>query len=118
MRSLAIGGLWLYGAANILAGVADLAIQQVLPLAVALALIAVGALLVLSGVLTLRGSQHAVAHSAAALSLALLLAVFNERVLGLGHPSHHIVRGLVTVAIMWLVWRVSARPRQSISHRG
>lgn len=112
MRALAIGALWLYGAANVVAGAADLAVQHALPVPVAFLLMATGALLIAGGVLSLRGSSHAVSFSAMALGFALVLGVFNERVLGLGHPSHHVVRGAVTAAVMWLVWRADAPRRK------
>ena len=112
MRALATGGLWLYGAANVLAGVADLVARRGLPVAVSLGLIGTGILLIGAGLLTLRRSSHALQAALVALVLALALAVFNERVLGFGHPTHHFARVAFTLLILWSVVKArAARPR-------
>jgi hypothetical protein len=113
MRAVAIGLLWLYGAANVVAGTADLLAQHSLPVTIALGLIVSGALLAAAGVLTARGSPHALLVTLISVALAFALALFNERVLGLGHPSHHIGRGLLTAVIVWSVWRGRSQPVQS-----
>ncbi len=99
MRLLAIVGLGLYGLANVFAGAYDLAAERRLPVGVDAALLVTGALLVVAVVLAVRRSASAFGVAAFALLLAAALAVFNERVLGLGHPSHHIVRGLYTLVV-------------------
>ncbi len=105
MRVIAVGGLLLYGVANLFAGLFDLATDRGLALGVDAALLITGGLLVASGILAMRRSRFAFRAGSLALVLALALAVFNERVLGLGHPSHHIMRGLYTVAVFWSLWK-------------
>ncbi len=102
MRLLAIVGLGLYGLANLFAG-AYVAAEGSLPVGVDAALLVTGALFVVAVVLAVRRSAFAFRVAVLALLLASALAVFNERVLGLGHPSHHIVRGLYTLVVFGAV---------------
>jgi hypothetical protein len=108
MRLFAIAGLGLYGVANVFAGTYDLVSLGSLAIGVDAALLVTGGLLLIATVLVLRGSVAALRVGVVALLSALVLAVFNERVFGLGQPSHHIFRGLYTIVVVWAVFK-SAR---------
>jgi hypothetical protein len=107
VRLAAIGGLLLYGLANIVAGFLDWVTVHRLSAGVDTALLLTGALLLLAGILTVLRSRFAFPAAVVSLGLAFALAVFNERVLGLGHPAHHLVRGLYTALVLWAAFRGS-----------
>jgi hypothetical protein len=107
MRLAAIGGLLLYGLANVVAGSFDLVTVHRLGAGVDAALLLTGALLLLAGILTVRHSRFAFPAAVVGLGMAFALAVFNERFLGLGHPLHHLVRGLYTALVLWAAYRGS-----------
>jgi len=114
MRLVAIVGLLLYGVANLFAGSFDLATARRLPLGVDVGLLVTGALLLWAAALGLRRSRSAFLVAVTALVAAFALAVFNERVLGLGHPSHHLVRGAYTVLVLWAAYRGSSSTRSGV----
>lgn len=105
MRLAAILGILLYGAANVFAGFYDLVMERRLAWGVDAGLLVTGALLVLAGILGWRRSRSAFPVAVVALVLAFALAVFNERILGLGHPGHHLFRGAYTVMVLWAAYR-------------
>jgi hypothetical protein len=105
MRLLAILGLGLYGVANLFAGIYDWSVVGRLTPRDDLLLIITGAVLVTAAALVARRARRARAATIAAMVLASALAAYNERVLGLGHPSHHLVRGAYTLLVLWAVWR-------------
>ena len=116
MRFLAAGGLLLYGFANLFAAAVDLLRVRRLAWEIDAALLATGGVLALSGILALRRSKRAFMVAACGLALtfggrprrrvaAAALAIFNERVLGLGDPSHHIFRGAYSLLVLWAVYR-------------
>jgi hypothetical protein len=107
MRFLASGGLLLYGLANVVAGFFDLVTVHRWGTGVDAALLLTGALLLLAGILTVLRSRFAFAAAVVSLGTAFALAVFNERFLGLGHPGHHLVRGLYTALVLWAAYRGS-----------
>ena len=105
MRILGIAGLLLYGIANIFAGTYDLLVAHTLSVGADAALLGTGALLTTAAIFAIRRAPSAFGMAVASLVLASALAIFNERVLRLGHPSHHLVRGAYTVLVLWAVWR-------------
>jgi hypothetical protein len=105
MKALSVGGLLLYGVANLFAGTLDLAAERDLPLGVDVGLVVTGGVLLGSAVLVARGSENAFSAALIGLLLASGLAVSNERVLGLGDPSHHLIRGPYTLVVLWASWR-------------
>ena len=109
MRILTGIGLLLYGIANLFAGTYDLSTARTLPFAVNGILLITGLVLIIAGVQVMRASRRAFAITVIALAAASALAVFNERVLGLGHPSHHIVRGAYTLLLLWGGWAARRR---------
>jgi hypothetical protein len=107
--------LGLYGVANVLAGAYDLITEARLAPHVAVALVGTGALLMVATIAVAVGSQQARAIAIVALVLASALAVYNERALDLGHPTHHMVRGLYTLLLLWVVVRATRTPTKSES---
>jgi hypothetical protein len=112
MRVLAVGGLALYGVANLFAGVVDITGEHRLPGHVEVLLIITGVLLLVGTVLVAKGLGQGWSVALTAIVLASLLAVYNERVLGLGHPSHHLIRGPYTLLVLYAAWRCTRRVRE------
>jgi hypothetical protein len=105
MRVAAVVGLGLYGIANVFAAAYDLETGGQPPLFVDLLVLGTGLLLLaaMASVAWQRGPIRSLALIG--LVLAFLLAVYNERVLGLGDPFHHLIRGAFSLAVLWAVWR-------------
>jgi hypothetical protein len=105
MRVIAIGGLGVYGVANLLAGIVDIALEGRLARHVEALLVFVGVVLLIGAILVARESSRAWMGALTGLVLASGLALYNERVLGLGHPSHHLIRGAYTLVVLIAVWK-------------
>jgi hypothetical protein len=113
MRTLVLLGLGLYGAANLFAGIYDFAVAKELAGHTQVALVLTGALLTVSAVVVARRTQHARIITISSLVLAFVLAVYNERVLGLGQPIHHLFRGTYSLLLLWPVFRLTRPDRRS-----
>lgn len=107
MRLSAIIGLFLYGAANLFAGIYGVTVVGGLPVHVTALLILTGFLLSVASVLLLRRSPNAIIIAAISLVSAFALALYNERILGAGHPSHHLFRGAFAVLVLWAAIRAT-----------
>jgi uncharacterized membrane protein len=112
MRALAIFGLSIYGLANLFAGIFNWATIGSLPTYVNATLLLSGVVFLFAVVSLARRARYGRFIAILSLVLASALAGYNERVLGLGHPSHHLIPGAYTLLVLWAVIRATQKRRQ------
>lgn len=99
MKVTTLIGIALYGVANIFAGTYDLFVTRQWPLYVDFALVISGLLFAVAYLSVLRSLRRSLALVILALAVASAIALYNERVLGLGDPSHHLFRAAYTLIV-------------------
>jgi len=97
-------GIGLYCVANLSAGFFDILNVHRLPIAIDLILIISGILFLLTFVLILKEKKNWFLMILVSLLIASVIAIYNERVFGLGDPTHHIFRGIYTLIIFGIAY--------------
>jgi presenilin-like A22 family membrane protease len=113
MKIITLIGVGLYSIANIFAGFFELAGPRYLPTVIAVMLILSGLLFALSFYYILKEKNGWFVLTISGLVLAFGIALFNERILGLGNPSHHIYRGFYSLLIMCSAYLFSKKEKKS-----
>jgi hypothetical protein len=108
MKTILIVCLVLYGIANLLAGGSDLFVVNQLPAYMAIFLVVSGILFLAAAHFGFRNRPVIFILTLAATLFAFGLAIYNERVLGLGLPVHHLFRGifsLILISLSYILYR-------------
>ena len=113
MKTVTLIGIGLYSVANLFAGTFDLIVTQSLPMLDAFALLLSGLVFVATFYFVWKERAGWFWMVIIALGIASAIAVFNERVLGLGHPSHHIYRGTYTLIVFVAAYILLRKKRQT-----
>lgn len=97
-------GIFLYSLANLFSGFYDLLKIKSLPIEIDLVLILSGILFVITFVFILKNLKYWFFMVLISLLIASTIALYNEKILGSGDPTHHIYRGIFSVIILGIAY--------------
>ena len=114
MKIILIISLTIYGIANLFAGGSDLFLLNQLPVYISILLVLSGILFFITVYAVLKEKSVLLLLTIVSTLLAFSLAIYNERILGLGHPSHHIIRGVLSIGIIYISYVWQKKPNNTV----
>lgn len=101
----------LYCLANLFAGLYDLFNVHILPITVDIFLILSGLVFLTAIYFIWKERKGWFWLVIISLVIASLIALYNERILDMGHPTHHIYRGAYTLVIFVVAYLLSKKSK-------